>query len=130
LFDKAVEMFREAEREEDWEILMKLSQLVESLILCSNADLSLKMFGDGLWRFSFGALEYHMNNFDSETHVRKHCYREFLDKHTKMMIVDKTTMNENFEELVKLKFRVQFYSDFVNDNVAFEIMNTHFQMVK
>lgn len=118
-----------AEAEKDWATLMKLSQLVESLILCTNADLSLKMFGDNLWRFTFGSLEYHMNNFDSETHIKKHSYRDFLDKHTKMMIVDKTTMNENFEELVKLKFRVEFYSEFVNDNNAFEILSTHFQMV-
>jgi hypothetical protein len=129
LFDKAKEMLRIAENEEDFETLVKLSRLVESLIMSNNADLCLKMFGETHWKFTFKALEYQAVNFDIEAKLKKHKYVEFLEKKTKMMVVDKSAMNEGFEELVKLKFRVEFYSEFVTDKSALELMNSNFQMV-
>ena len=123
-------MYDTALSEQDTPTLIKLGQLIDNLIRCCNTDLNFKMFNESLWRFVFGALEYMPNNFCAETKVKKHSYVEFIEKDTRMKVVSRAATSDEFEDLVKLRFRVLFYIEFVFSDQTPEEMMSHFQKVR
>lgn len=131
MFDKARSLFEEAKSSTDIETMVKIGKMVEALIACGNADLNLKMFSEQLWPFVFEALEYTEDNYDTMTGIKKHSYIDFLQNQSRMMFVDKSSLVQGFEELVKLRFRVQFYMEYVISNKGLnpEMLANHFQMV-
>lgn len=132
MFDKARSLFDDAKSTLDIDTMVKMGRMIEALISCCNADLNLKMFSDPLWKFVFEALEYTEENYDTMTGVKKHSYLDFLQNHSKMMYVDKASLIQGFEDLVKLRFRVNFYMEYVlsSKNINSELLSSHFQMVR
>lgn len=72
------------------------------------------------------------------TKTKQHEYLNFLEKGTKMHVVDTNHSLDGFDMLVKLRFRVQFYMEFINalsgkttalDAIGAENMFNHFNMV-
>lgn len=131
MFDKTRATFERAKTEADIDTMVKVGNLIEAIIYSCNADLNLKMFNDPLWPLVFEALEYTEDNYDPLTGTKKHSYLEFLNKGSKMKFVDKGALISGFEELVKLRFRVQFYMEYVISNKGPnpETITSHFQMV-
>lgn len=132
MFDKTRATFEQAKTESDIETMVKIGRLIEAIISCCNADLNLKMFNDPLWPLVFEALEYTEDNYDPITGKKKHSYLEFLNNGSKMKFVDKGSLINGFEDLVKLRFRVQFYMEYVISNKGPnpEVIANHFQMVR
>jgi len=121
----------------DYQTIFKINQIVQELINCGNTDLSLKLFNAVHWKFTFHALEFSEQNFNRATLQKKVPYLEFLEKQTKMNVVDSDKMIDGFDMLVSLRFRAQFYMDFINapsglGHIEFgsENMFGHFQMVR
>lgn len=106
------------------------------LINCGNTDINLRLFNAVHWKFTFQALEYSEQNFNRATLLKKVPYLEFLEKHTKMNVVDPEKMIDGFDMLVKLRFRAQFFMEYINapsgiSHIEYGAENifNHFQMV-
>lgn len=131
MFVNARTIFDDAKSTADIETMVRMGKMIEALISSCNADLNLKMFSDPLWPFIFESLEYTEENFDTLTGEKKYSYIHFLQNQSKMMFVDKSNLIEGFEDLVRLRFRVQFFMDYVlsNSTPNPEMLGNHFQMV-
>lgn len=141
IFDEALETIEtvapSTDTEPDYFTIFKVNKIVQELINCGNTDLSLKLFSAIHWKFTFKALEFSEQNYDRITHKKQHHYLNFLEKDTKMHVVDSNCVIDGFYMLVNLRFRVQFYMEFINaatgevnaDQIGAENMFNHFQMV-
>lgn len=116
--------------EKDTITTINVARIVQELICCCNTDLSLKLFSDKHWKFTFKALEYTSNNYDQIKDEKSHEYLNFLEKETRMRVIDQEALFDGFDDLVKLRFRVMFFKDFVQDAVTSEQMLGHLQMVR
>lgn len=138
IFDEALEtidtVVPSTDTEPDYFTIFKVNKIVQELINCGNTDLSLKLFSAIHWKFTFKALEFSEQNYDRITHKKQHHYLNFLEKDTKMHVVDSNCVIDGFYMLVNLRFRVQFYMEFINaatgevnaDQIGAENMFNHF----
>jgi hypothetical protein len=76
------------DEEPDYDTIFKVNQIVQELINCGNTDLSLKLFSAIHWKFTFKALEYSEQNFNRFSLEKTYPFLNFLEKETKMKIVD------------------------------------------
>lgn len=71
------------------------------------------LLNDDYYQMLFGCLEYSSNNYEIETGKKKHEFLDFLERDAKFKIVDPSMNDNNFEDLVKIRFRLGLLMDFV-----------------
>ena len=111
-------------------MLLVVARLFDLLFNLGNTDLTMKLFGEEGWKLVFEVLEYLPNNFDYDTLKKQHNYLSFLENESRMKVLDRNIISENFENIVKLRYRVGFFIDFVLDPKAPEQQVSHFQNVR
>ena len=124
------EIFEDAKEQQDTDTLLVVARLFDLLFNLGNTDLTMKLFNEDNWKLVFEVMEYLPNNFDYETFKKQHNYLAFLENESRMKVLDRNIINENFENIVKLRYRVSFFIDFVLDPKAPEQQVSHFQNVK
>jgi len=128
-FNKTKEIFQNAKENKDYEIMLKIGRLFESLLSQGNTDLSLKLFDDIHYKLLFEALEYLPYNFDLDSGEKQQSYFNFLENEACMRSIDRNIISENFEKIVKLRFRINFFIEFVLDPKTPDPLTGHYQIV-
>ena len=106
-------IFEKAKEKNDTETLKKLGDLMEKLIFYQNMDLRMKLLGDDYYRMLFGSLEFSKHNYDSDKNEKKQEFLSFLERESKFKIVEPGIADTSFEELVKIRFRLNLLMEYV-----------------